>query len=554
MPLTAQELDRAIAAEWRRRGIVPAQPVDDAGFIRRAYLDLTGVIPPPEAVVAFVADPAPNRRQRLIDQLLRQDRYAEHFTNYWEGVLFPRGRKRRSGDIDRHAFRAWFRERLAAGLGWDRLVYELLTAEGINSVGGPRDPATGAAMGADTPAPGAVNGAVNFLLPFERNPQDLGGVVARELLGVQIQCAQCHDHPTERWKQEHFRRFVAALARLRVRRIDTGPVRGVRRIEVSDGPKPIAAGPDEPELRAIAQAKPMALDGTDLSGPNPRQALAAWITSPQNPWFARVLVNRYWAYLIGRGFCEPVDDLRPSNPVTMPSLLDRLARDFAAHGFDLRRLIRLITATRVYQLSAGPCRDPDPEHRLWPRYRLRPLGPNELLDSIVAATGFDQALQQATARGDELERVRQRLRESFSFLFEVDEEVAPPGYLGTVQQALYLLNGSLVHHATRAAPGSALVTVLQGPGDDQARIRALYLRTLSRPPDPTELASWLAFLSAPRELVHEPPPGRHRPPQGPDPLRSVAARLRPPPPTPRQQAFEDMMWVLINSSEFVFRH
>jgi hypothetical protein len=555
---TAADADRLLAAEWQRRGIRPARPADDATFLRRAYLDLTGTLPPPEEVTAFLANtqsPTAKKRALLIEKLLASPRYAEHFTDYWEAVLF--GRARRGGDIDREAFRAWFRARLADNLGWDKLVYELITATGVNSVGGKRDPKESPPPVPDFPS--GPNGAVNFLLRFAGQPQDLAGVVAREFLGIQIQCAQCHNHPTEKWRQEDFRSFAACFVRTRVRTIDTGKVVGIRRMEVLDTPRPVGGA----ELADIVKARPRALDGTDLSdSDNPRRAVAAWMTAAKNPWFARELVNRYWAYLVGRGFAEPVDDLRPANPLTMPALLDALAQEFVRAGYDLRHLIRLICATRAYQLSAGPALDRDAEHRLWSRYRLRPLSALELFDALVAATGFGRTLEAALPGSEELSRLRDRLRQSVAFVFDVDEEADGPQQQGTVQQALWLLNGSLVASAVMALPGSALEEVLK-KGDDRERVTTLFLRTLSRPPTRAELDHFVAFVNAPRELVPDPvaplkgqrqrpPPARR--PVAPDPLRGLQGRLRPREQGPRQQAYEDLLWALVNSSEFVFRH
>lgn len=548
--LDAAAIDRMIAAEWGRHGLMPTPPVDDAGFLRRAYLDISGIVPPPEAVTAFLADRRPDKRARLVATLLDGPRYAEHFTDYWEAVLF--GRTARRGDIDRGAFREWWKERLQKNLGWDRLVRELVTASGMNT--GPAEP--------EHP----VNGAVNFALLYDRNPQDLAGTVSREFLGVQIQCAQCHNHPTEKWKQEDFLRFAASLSRLRAAPVDPQRPGAVRRLELKEGDRPIGGSM---ELAAIGKGRPTALDGTDLgAGASPRQELAEWMTAPGNPWFARELVNRYWAYFVGRGFAEPIDDLRPSNPATLPALLDLLAQDFAAHGHDLKRLIRLLCSTRAYQLSSAVVygKGKDPEGRYFARYPLRPLGPVELLDSVVAVTGLADTLRRAAPapQDDRLERIRAQLRQAVTFVFDLDEELSPPDFQGTVQQALMLMNGSLLNTGVGTLPGSALLRLLLGPGGDREKIEALYLRVLSRRPSAQESAHWLEYVNGAREATRElpeaardkdrktPAPGKAR--MAPDPLRGLQDRLRPVDAAPRLQAFEDLFWALLNSSEFIFRH
>ncbi len=541
-------IDNQIAAAWRRHNLSPSHPADDATFLRRATLDLTGIIPTLDAVRAFLADRSRDKRARLVDSLLESPRYAQHFTDYWEAILF--GRSTRRQEIDRDSFREWFAGRLGQNQGWDKLVFDLVTAKGVNSRGRPDQP----------PLPdevaSTINPPVNFLLLYDRNPQDLGGSVSRELLGVQIQCAQCHNHPTEGWTQDDFRRFVASFARLRNKPLDDGKVMGIRRIEVSDAPKPQGGGKGDPEREAISKARPAALDGTELNQNDPRRALGTWMVSPKNPWFARELVNRYFAYFIGRGFSEPIDDLRPSNPVVMPRLLDALAGDFASHGFDIKRLLRQLCKTQVYQLSSGPSRGKDLENKLWARHPLRPMAPLELLDSVVAATDLQAALAKVAPTSDRLGQIRAQLEKTVSFVFDLDEELAPMGFEGTVQQMLLLMNGSLINTGAGAIPDAALAALLKQPGGDREKIEVLYLRTLSRRPTPEELDHFDAFLISPRELSK----GQGKPPTGggggllPDPLRGLYGKLKPQNQTPRQQAYEDLFWALLNSSEFIFRH
>ena len=587
--LDVQGLDRLLAGEWQRRGMRPAQLVDDVGYLRRVYLDLIGQIPPPETVRAFLVDRDPKKRARIVEELLKSPRYAEHFTDYWEHILF--GRTPRRAEVDRTAFRQWFVERLARNLGWDTLVFELVSATGVNSLeeGVAPKPVAGQPP-PELPAhiePNRLNGAVNFLLLYDRAPQDLAGVVSREFLGAQIQCAQCHNHPTEKWQREDFRRFAACFTYSRGVAVDSAQVKlPVKRIDLVDSDRPIIGGPQSMELQAIAKAKPAVLDGGDLSGSgNPRRALASWMTAAKNPWFGRELVNRYWAYFIGRGFFEPVDDLRPGNPTTMPALLDRLAADFVRSGHDLKRLIRLLCASRAYQLSAGPAQggSGSDQAQLWARHPLRPMTPLELLDSVLMATGYGAVIERNARRPGELEKIRAGLRQSFQFTFDIDEESHPPDFNGTIQQALMLMNGSLINSGVRTLPESSLDSLLRAAISDEQRIEALYVHALSRLPKPAETSYFVQFLNAPRELAAPPPPPpKPNPPQAPvvanpqmnpapnsppnpakpgtgrpvlpDPLRAVEPRLLPLKPTPRQQAYEDIFWALLNSSEFLFRH
>ena len=475
-------VDTLLATEWRKARVRPAPLVDDAGFLRRVYLDLAGTIPPPEVVRAFLDDRAPDKRVRLVDALLDGPRYADHFTDYWDRVLL--GRDLKNPFVDRVVFRAWLHDQLGKNAGWDAIARELLSAAGRNSEGGARNPAqraraapdAGAANG--TPVP--IVGAVNFLLAYVQRPEDLAGKYARIFLGVQVQCAQCHNHPSEKWKQTDFRSLAACFLQARARPADDTKM-GVRRVDLIDGPAP-RLGPKQmvTDANALLAAAPALLDGTNLAAAPVRRArLAEWTVAPENPWFARAVVNRYWAYFLGRGFVEPIDDFRKTNPAQAPAILDDVSAGFVAHHFDLKWLIRTITATRAYQLSpAGR------DVRLWADYRLRPLDADELLAALAQATRFEAATRAP------------RLRNLFSFLFDVDDEAAAETFSGTVPQALFFLNGPLVHFTASARPGTPLAELLAMPVSDAAKVDALYVRALSRLPTPAEEKRAVAYVAA----------------------------------------------------------
>ncbi len=560
-------IDAAVRAAWQEAGITPAGRVDDAGFLRRAWLDIAGTLPPPEVVAAFLADAAPDKRARAVDALLESPRYADRWTDAWYDILMG---PVRSPAVDHGAFRRWLHAQFAANTPWDKLAYSLLTATGRNSVGGARKGQEGPAVDPEVEREEGVNGAVNWHLKYARSQLDLPATASRVFLGVQIQCAQCHDHKTERWTQADFRGFAASFAHVRARPVGEQKKGGVRTFEVVDGARPRRAGrrsPDREELQAVAAAAPRALDGADLAGSdNRREALASWMVSPRNPWFAKAIVNRMWAALIGRGFVDPVDDLRPGNPGSLPALHQRLADDFIAHHHDLKHLIRTITATEVYQRAAAPAQTGDgkpADDALWPRYRVRPLPPPVLLDAMIAATGLDPVLERVA--GERREQLEAQLRRGFGFLFEVDEEADADGdHEGTIPQALFLLNGALgAAGASAAIPGAALGEVLAGPGTDAQRIEALYLRALSRRPTDAEIERWVRFVNEPREAVRTDPPaapeagagrGKKRGPGQVELPPRLARRLQARPGTAREQAYEDLLWALLNSSEFFFNH
>lgn len=546
-------LDALLDAAWKRAGIEAAPRADDATFLRRAYVDLAGTIPPAEVTRAFLDDGAPDKRAKLVDRLLAAPEYAEHWMNYWDAVLMGPGGKPLPM-VDRVAFRQWLRDRFAANARWDRIASDLVSATGRNGDGAARakGPVTGMPLPPeddtepDIDDPRPVNGAVNFTLRFEQNPEDLGGTASRVLLGVQIQCAQCHDHKTEPWRQEDFRRFSSAFFRTKVEPLDDKKPGGgaTRRVVLEDAPKAQARFTKGPERAPIASAAPVALDGTSLErGKETRKALAAWMTSRDNPWFAKAFVNRMWGQLLGRGFSDPVDDLRPSNPIAAPEILDALAADFVAHDFDVAHLLRTICASRAYQASAGAPPKEDPENKLWSRFHLVPLGPEELLAAIARATDLEEAARMAGVKS--WDALRQDIVRQYGFLFDVDEESDEPDYSGTVSQALALLNGPLVAQGSRALPGGTAADVASAPGGTGAAIEALTLRVLSRRPTPEEKERWTRYVD-----------GAEKRPSGRAAATGQLGRLarKRVDVTPRQAAFEDLVWTLLNSSEFTFNH
>lgn len=539
-PDIVARIDALLEAEWNQSRVSPAKPASDAQFFRRAYLDLAGTLPPPEAITTFLADTSPDKRERAVDALLASPRYAERWAAYWEEVLIRDGVK--DNIVDRAALRAWLHARFAENTPWDRVARDLVTATGKSSPGGR---ARERRMAADMGAPGAesegVNGAVNWVLQFKRSTEDLAGATSRTFLGVQIQCAQCHDHKTEKWTTTDFRRFAASFARTRVRPVEAKDKGMMRTFEVEDVDRLRLGKKATAEQREIASLTPAALDGTVFPGEAPRAELAAWMTT--NPWFAKAIVNRMWALLLGHGFVEPVDDLRPSNAPRAAPALDALAADFAAHQYDLKHLLRVITRTRAYGLAAGA---PEAE-AAWAAFAPRALPAPVLLDAILAATELDPLLEEAL--GQRADALRAGMRKKFRFLFDVDESGESDDFEGTIPQALLLLNGPLVGHGASALAGTALADVLAMPGGDAAKIEALYLRTLSRRPSAEETARWVRFLDEAAAAPDDAPA-----PAAQGPLARLYKRAPSVAETPRDRAYEDLFWALLGSSEFAFQH
>jgi hypothetical protein len=496
-PPASATVDRQLRAAWQAKQITPAPRADDARFLRRLYLDLTGTLPPSEKVSAFLDDRDPEKRGRVIDELLASDGYARHSADYWDALLM--GRLTAEAYIDRGAFRRWLQEQLARNTPWDRFVTQLVTAEGYNT-----DRRPGGAKSDPDDIRERYNPATNWFLRYSRALPELSASTSKLFLGVRIQCAQCHDHKTEKWTQEDFRQFTAFYAKTFPKYYDKGLVVGIHRVETRDWP--ITAPVNGPYASFFAsykdyvQATPRVLQGKEVRGfGNRRAELAKWMTARDNPWFAKAIVNRMWARLLGQGFVEPVDDFRPGNPPVLPETLQTLADDFVEHGHDLRHLLRVICNTEAYQLA---CRGGGAEGGrapLWSAYPLKTLDIEVLLDVVLQATEADRFIDRLSK--GKLDLLRQSFVRQFVIQMGTDDMAEAADADESIAQALVFLNGALVNGSTRLAPLMTLDEVLKASHDDRERLEQLYLRTLSRRPTAAEMDTWLAFLKKPRAVV-----------------------------------------------------
>ncbi|MCI0340763.1 MAG: DUF1549 and DUF1553 domain-containing protein [Planctomycetales bacterium] len=521
--LTPAEIDRLLAEKWTAAGLTPSAQAGDEDFLRRVTLDLTGTIPSLEETEAFIADKNPEKRTALVERLLASAAFADHWAAVLEKVFTGRARAKY---MDRPSFRAFFRDRLAEGAGYDRIVREMLTATGDSR----------------------EVGATNYLVRYEAKPADVAGHTSKSLFGIQIQCAQCHNHPYEKWTTEDFKGFAAFFGQTRPEpvkepnprdpkdmrvvsfRIEDGLGDKFDRFKKLDKANPKAASRmmekamEKPEIKerlmyAIAQprylgtATPVSLDGRTR-----RQAFADWATSGTNPYFAKAAVNRIWGAFFGRGIVHPVEDMGPRHPASHPDLLDRLARDFVQHGYDLRHTMRLLVSTKTYGLSSAPSENNEGDDKLFSRALVRSLAPEQVFASVFQATELDKREDVRRARGLYLMQAGKALAQ-FIQTFDDDEMMEEENFEGTIPQALLMLNGKLVTESVAPKEGTNLHTILTGPGDAARKIERIFLATLVRKPTAAELERC-------RKYVED------------DPQAKI-------------EAFKDITWSLINTTEFI---
>ena len=600
-------INEQLKSAWHNQNITPAPDVDDARFLRRATLDITGQLPAPQVVLDFLADSSTDKRARAVNRLLNSPEYAEHWATYWDNLLI--GRLTREAYLDRAAFHDWLRSQFESNRPWNELVHDLIDAEGYNTN---REPLRG---GGPTPKDfdQRYSPATNFFLRHSRSLPDFSSATSKLFLGVQIQCAQCHDHKTEKWTQQDFKQFTACFSKTWATYVDTPAMLtqmvGTYRMELKDRLFVPPVKQYESFFGSYADyvnEKPKLLNGPTLGMfANRRKAAADWVTSKGNPWFAQAIVNRMWGKFLGTGFVEPTDDFRPGNPPAMPDTLQTLADDFKTNGYDLKCLLRHICASSAYQRSCGASGQAS-QHPYWSSYPLKALEVEELFDAITAATNIRVQLDKTTKNNFML--VRNAFVQQLVTQMGTDDMPEVTELEETIPRSLMLLNGTLVCGASRAASGYGLGALLRELADDGQVIEQLYLRTLSRRPTDIEKQKWLAFVAAPREVVRTSGPPLTTPtglaalgpskeisqaPQDADfsellkhaktaadftllrdrmennadaglfakafvefaaeaPMQYLAVSAGGD--TPREQAFEDMFWALLNSTEFLTNH
>jgi hypothetical protein len=525
--ITPAEIDSLLNKAISEAKAPVARLTSDDEFARRTYLDLTGRLPQLDELRSFVASRDQNKRDKLVASLLKTDDYATNWARYWRDVIRFRAPNEAANQLNYPSFEAWLSGQFAKNRPWDEIVTDILMARGPNT----------------------ENGATVFALAQTGAPVEMAGEVSRVFMGVQIQCAQCHDHPNDSWKRQQFHEFAAFFSGIRAGRISK-QVPGMPAVFGVSPDKRAAEAYTMPDLKDPTKSHPITPKfflgdkATPVSGLKTAQRYAlvsSLITGQDNPWFAKAYVNRVWGALMGEGFYTPIDDIGPTKNVHNGEVIDALAAQWQAGGYDVQWLFRTIMATKAYQResrSTSSAAGRTPFASNCPS-RLRA---DQIFDSISAALGLNLDVANRPGGGKKSVAVlaktdaktkptttppaknpaaqRNALRTRFNQTFGVDPSTPGDDIVGTIPQALFLMNSPQLNNAMKATNNSMLGQLLKSTPDNRAVLNALYLRVLARQPNAKEVQVCGQYVEKTGN---------------------------------REEAFEDILWSLLNSTEFISR-
>ena len=496
-------VDRLVRAQWNRLGIEPSPVADDATFLRRASLDICGTLPTAEETRAYLADTRPDKKAKLIDRLLERPEYASLFGLKWADILRNRGAgystsRQRPGTT---LFASWIRDAIATNMPYDRFATEILTATGSQEVNPP-----------------------TVWYRAVRTSQDYVESVSQAFLGVRVQCAQCHHHPAERWSQDDYYGLAAVFARV-------GRKGGFADAEVPTNQTIYVAAEGKVEHpRTKQRMTPRGLGGPEFDDPrtDPRKNFARWMIDPANPFFAKTMANRIWGHFLGRGLIHPIDDARSTNPPSNPELLDALAADFAAHGYDVKHLIRVCCNSEAYALSSLPTASNRDDHQSYSRYYPRRLQAEVLLDAISQALGvpteFPGGAGAFPVGTRAVDLPDEAVPNTFLDLFgrparssSCECERVGEASLG---QALALIGSPIIEQKLTAKTGYVSEIVTDKRSVDVV-VNDIFMRILGRPASSGEVEKAVRFVES-----------------QPD----------------RRSSYQSLLWSLLATAEFMFNH
>lgn len=488
-PIDEKNLDRLEALR-----IPPSPDAGDPAFLRRAYLDATGTLPPADEAGRFLSDRDPGKRGKLIDRLLASPEYVDYWTYKWSDLLLVSSNKLPAPAM--WSFSRFVRQSVAANLPWDRFARAVVTAKG------------------DT----LTNGAANYFV-LHRDPIDLTESASMAFLGLSLTCARCHNHPLEKWTQDQYYGMASLFARVRLK--DSGKPGDVVVIAADEGevrhprtgavmaPQPLDAAPVAPGSRA-----------------DRREAFADWLARPENPYFARAAVNRVWRNFFGRGLIDPEDDVRATNPASDEPLMDWLVADFRAHGHDVKHLIRTVMNSALYARSSVPAPGDTADAKHLSRYPVKRLPAEVILDAIARVAEVPASFPGYPAGWRSLQLPDSKVESTFLSSFGRPERLntcsCERSSEPSMTQALHLANGATVNDKLRD-PKGAVSRVIGAKATDAEVIDRLFLAALTRKPTDHERSKLLAILAE----------------AGAD---------------GRRQAIEDLYWAALTGNEFLFNH
>jgi len=459
----ANLIDQQVLQRLQEEKVAPSPLADDAEFLRRICLDLTGTIPSAERTAAFLNDTDPARRAKLIDELLASSDYGKHQADLWQAMLMPRSSDVRF--VQREPLVKWLEGSFNENKPWNKMVNEMLTATGTQE----------------------NNGAVTFFLT-NNTVDKVNDQVARLFLGVQLQCAQCHNHPFTDWKQTDYWHMAAFFMKTQIDRAknpknSTG-LPGVQEINTIKRGKNVL-----PESAKILSPKFLQGEEPAVSSSKPlRPVLADWLTTANNPYFSKAMSNRTWAQLFGRGLVNPIDDLHEGNPASHPELMTELAKQFAASDFDLKYLIRAICNSQTYQRTSKPSgNNADASPALYSRMAVKVLSPEQLFDSLTVILGTQSKGGAGRNAGAAARNGPTTPRQAFVAFFMLDEP-DPNEYQAGIPQVLRLMNSQMTNSST------TLGKIIKDAKTPAEVIDQLYLTVLSRRPTAGEKETMLAHV------------------------------------------------------------
>ncbi len=487
-------VDELAAARWKKLGLRPSPPCDDATFLRRVTVDLCGRLPTAAEARAFLADPAADKRARLIDRLLDSPDYPAFFAMRWGSIL--RNSNLAGATQAAYAFHNWIKDQIARNRPYDEFVRGIVAAAG---------------EWPDAPA-------VNWYWQMRDDQlHQVTADTAQVFLGIRLQCARCHHHPYERWSQDDYYGLAGFFTRLGRKSFGEPPPYYAASSVTTGEINPRTGKTPEPKY-------PDGPTATFAPEDDPRHALVDWMARPDNPFFARALVNRLWGHFLGRGLFHEVDDQRDSNPPSNPELLDALAKDFIRHRFDVKHVIRTILNSRVYQLSSEPTPDNRMDRQNFARYYARRMLAEVFFDAVNQATGTKANFSGMAAGARAVDLPHEGFGSYFLDTFDRPRRVTgcecERSTGATLAQVLLLANSDEVENKLRAGDG-LVAKLVKAKKATPAIVEELYLTAYARRPTKAEREKATAYVGKQAN---------------------------------RQQALEDVLWVILNSKEFMFNH